>query len=342
MGREGMKRNSGGSTSGSMSAPSSDRFIENYTLPVRRVSRPSGFYLSRAQRWWRAATVSLPLDALVVMFLPASFPPGPAMESLFRLQMVCLAAAALGLFRENIFELLERIWLGRTTIAEYRKRYGPYVIAAFVALSLVELYIQLGSFGWIVVVIIIAASLRSIGEIRRTLAASRERDSAFKRDRLLLLEERNLQVFLLAAAPILGARLFGLTGAVLAAAEALPERRFEGYLTAALPALVLLLSLYPHREHFIARCPRCARAGSRVLASLGGCPACAREEFQIKDEPAQPMSADLTLESSPETGDASPPADEAPADEAAPPTPVWRSLLTRLRKSSTAPTGKDC
>lgn len=276
----------------------SEKIVENHALPIRRVSRPSALYFQRAERWWHIAAISLPVDALILLLIPSGTIPISSVDLTDGFALLGILAIA-GLFRDSTLRILEKLWSTRGKLADFRHRHGKTLIIVFTLLAAFEAILHFGQFGWIVIAAVAFVSYRAFGELSRLLRESRSREEQIDRDRLLLLEQRNLQVFYLVITPILAARLYVGIAAVAASQQPLTADRWLEYLTVFAIGLVSLLALRPELETFVTRCPRCARPGSRVLASLGGCPACARESFQVHREKPQPMSAERILASTP-------------------------------------------
>jgi hypothetical protein len=307
---------------------------ENRALPVRLPGRSSLYFLRRAERWWHITLITLPLDALLVFYLPLGAVPGPLDQVLTKVTVMCAAAAALGLFRASLFRQLENTWRLSGQLDVFRARYGSILIGLFAAFSFLDVLLRLGHIGWLVIGAILLVGARAFTAVRGSIEANREERARFENDKVLLLESRNAQVFYLIALPIVALRLSALGGTVLASQSGLPEEALLNYLAIGATALVGLLALYPYPDHFIGRCPRCARSGSRVLESLRGCPTCAREEFQVTEP--QPMSADLTRERN--LVDMEP--EDSPTEP--PPSPrSWRAVLVRILKKLPLPGAKD-
>jgi hypothetical protein len=239
----------------------------------------------------------------MVAYLPSTLLPLAVHDQLLELSFLAGGIAFIGLFRESLLEILELLWGKSGGLTEFRRRHGTLLILLFTALVMFETVIHFGQFGWIVVGIVALVGLRSFRELSRLLDESKSRQSAIDRDRLILLDQRNAQVFWTIILPILAVRLYGLLGAVCASQGGAAGDRWLEYGMIFAVAGLGLLALLPHPEHFILRCPRCSRRGSRVLRSLGGCPACAREEFQVRKNTDQPMSAERIFESSAEAPD---------------------------------------
>lgn len=313
---------------------------ENRDLPIRLPTRTSAFFHRWAERFWHGALLTLPLDALLVWYLPADAL-GPQFETaLQRLTALCFAVGALGLFHDALFRQLEAAWRLAGHLDGLRARYGAALLGLFAVISLLDVVIHLGGLGWLVLAGIGVVGLGAWGEVRRMVAESASRRDELARDKVLVLEQRNTHLFLLVVGPIVALRLGALGGAVSASYHGLPEDVLAHYLSSAVIGLCGLLALYPHRERLIGRCPRCARPGSKVLASLSGCPACARDEYQIVPAQPYPMSAERTLDRNPDDPSFDEP-DEPAVDAAAPPAPPWRAALERVFKRLAVPGVKD-
>ena len=306
------------------------KIVENRALPVRRVGRSSLLYLEQAQRLWRIAIISLPVDALILLTLPPYLIANETIGGLRTLSLVCGALGLLGLCGDSLFRALELLWGTRRSVSDFRRRHGTALVVVFTVLIGIEVILHFGQFGWIVLGILAVIGIRAFRELSRLLEESQAREAAIDRDRLILLEQRNTQVFGLNVAPILAARLYGFFGAVCASQVSSGGEKWGSYLTVFVVTCAGLLALAPEPHQFIDRCPRCSRRGSRVLRSLGGCPACLREEFQIKTASAQPMSAERNLANNapaPEDATSEPSAETGVGSAAA-----WLRRLTRLFK----------
>lgn len=277
----------------------SGKIVENRAIPIRRVTRPSGAYFQRAERWWHIAAVSLPVDALLLLLLPSGAIP-LLINGLTNRLMIGLGVLALaGLFRDSAIELLEALWSKRGKVLELRQRYGKPLIVVFTLLAAIEAVLHFGQFGWVVIAVVGVVSYRAFHELSKLLKESRAREERLDHDKIILLEQRNFQVFCIVVAPILAARAYVFVGAIVASQYALPEERWREYLTIFALGFIGLLALRPQSTEFITHCPRCSRPGSRVLSSFGGCPACSREDFVIGSNEAQPMSAERIFASNP-------------------------------------------
>lgn len=303
---------------------------------MRQVSRPSILYFNRAERWWHIAAVSLPIDALFLLLItPGAFP--PLSTDFFEQCAIVLGAVALaGLFRDTMLRVLETVWGGRGKLSEFRRRYGRTLIIGFTILAAAEAFIHFGQFGWLVLAAVGVVSMRAFHELSKLLQEARAREDLLDRDKLILLEQRNFQVFCVVITPILAARLYGFIGAIAATQQTLPETRWTAYLTAFVLGLAGLLALRPEREDFVTRCPRCSRPGSRVLRSFGGCPDCTREQFQITEVKPQPIRAERSFESKPGAVGVTPPVKGADGSASTSASAPLRRLLKRLIDSVTS------
>lgn len=276
-----------------MSVPEAHKYTENRTLPIRFGTRGPLSYFEQAETLSRTLLASLPFDMLLAsVVVPVRFPP-------HLLAFMTTAAAAL-LCLSTIFFLREQLIDGFERLRSYQHRisssglkHSKFAIAALILLIILETSIRLGKFGLIALMAGAFVAYRAYQSLRETFSAQRARLEQIERDRTLLLDTMNRQIFLFSVIPVGCARMASLLAALTAFATTHDLLWWAPFGAA---SLVLMLSHYPQQEHFLIQCKRCSRWTSRALKSYGYCPVCSREEFQVKDTGAQSVPKERSQE----------------------------------------------
>jgi hypothetical protein len=158
--------------------------------------------------------------------------------------------------------------------------YAGWGIALILLVSGFELFTNMGQFGIYVLLGALIVGIRSFYVARRSLNEQQQKRAAIQRDKTLLIDVLNQELFLTNIIPILAARISGLGFSLMAMHNNVPTSSLFEVATSTL----LFFVLSPKPDDFVAHCQRCARWTSKRLALYGYCPHCGREQFQIKPQ----------------------------------------------------------
>jgi len=242
---------------------------QNYgATTVRGIRYTSAYCLQLSRTIWEWLVASLPLDLAIVYLRTPPSEGSPQLDSDLLMGLLLIVAA--GLFREQLFSLVERLRTFQTRLAPRHVIWLLIGMAVIVGAEVAaRIFFQPGSLP--VLFILAAGIVAAVSAVRgaRTLKREGER---FLRDRFAQVEQANTLHLGLVAAPMVAARALGAACAFTAAA---PVDLLVGTVGAALA----LLTLYPRDEDFMAPCPRCSRLTSRVVKTDGCCPLCSPDKF---------------------------------------------------------------
>jgi hypothetical protein len=255
------------------------KFTENRLLPVRSTGLKVLENFERSQFLWTLALASLPVDCLIVLSgLQIALPPQTQMN----LQIAALALLVISaafLLREPLITALDKLQSFQYSITKLSIKHSKIIFLVIAAATAFEIILRFGRFGVLALAAAAFVSFKAVRAIRANFKDQKQKFEAFERDKLLLVEKMDRQLFLISLLPIFTARLASLAAALVA----LPSHDIYVWLPFGAVSLVLLFTFMPQREDFIVRCSRCSRWTSRSLQGKGQCPICAREEFQIKE-----------------------------------------------------------
>ncbi len=260
------------------------RYAENRLLPVRMGTRGPLSYFEQSQTISRSLIASLPFDIILAsLVVPASFPPH-LIEFMRTASLGLLVIAAMFIFRERILDGTDKLRKLQHYLSSLGTKHSKAVIGIIIAITLAELAVRLGNIGVFAVLAGLVVAYRAYKALDRTLAEQQLKLEALERDRTLLLDNLNRQIFLFSLMPLGCARTASLLAALVVLST---THNTLDWLPYGASALVLLVALFPEQEDFLIRCKRCSRWTSRALKTYGFCPICSREEFQIKASPKE-------------------------------------------------------
>ena len=229
---------------------------------------------------WKLLLVSLPLDLLVVSIDIRILISPSLLAFLGIAALTGLVLSAGFLSRDSIFDSFDKLQELQQRSMRLSIKHSRSIFIAVIALVSLEIILHFGSFGLVALVPGAFLAVRASRAIQKSFREQRTRFLAFERDQVLLLAAQNKRLLVISLFPLISARVASLCAAI----EVLATSQ---YLSAWLPygavTLILLCTLMPKEEDFIARCGRCSRWTSRALKSKGCCPVCTREEFQVKE-----------------------------------------------------------
>ena len=242
-------------------------------IPFRPPRYTSLYLHHRAQQLWRILFYTLPLDTLLLL-IPGQVP-GNALD----VPIIIAALIALMLtVREWVFSLLQR---GREFRDTWIKPYVAIGAVLIAGLSVFEVLFRAHKAGAQAIVVALIVALPTIIAVRRMIRETNARNKSFEQDRVLWVNQINIQNFIIAVLPMAAARAVSILGVLRCLSSDNP------WLWYALPlsfSLVLLIASYPAREHFVVTCSNCGQWTTRALKGLGFCPSCAVEKFEVLDE----------------------------------------------------------
>lgn len=256
------------------------RFSENRHLPLRAAVRPVFYYFYKARVIWNSLAIAFVLDLLLLGGygdLPFS---QTSLDKLYLLSYLSLAIAVLGLFRDKILHSLHSARFHYDNLVKRTQSYSLLGIGLILLVSSFELITHMGQFGVYVLLGVIVVAIRSFTFARKSLSEQKQKRAAIQRDKTLLIDLLNQELFITNTLPFVAARLSGLGFSLIAMHNNLPSSSIVEVATSALLFFVLL----PKPDDFVANCQRCARWTSKRLALYGYCPYCGREQFQIKSQ----------------------------------------------------------
>ncbi len=243
--------------------------------PFRPPRFPSVYLHGKAILVWKVLLYTLPIDALLLS-TTIRVPRAP-------LTTAVVAAALLAFlfgFRERIFSSLSWLRSARKSLLSTYAKVGAILC---VVLIVVELLVRFSKFGMYAPAAVLVIAIPAIFAVRKGLRETKQRNDALERDRVLWVNQINIQNFFLAITPMFAARFISFAGTLISLGEPNP---LIGYSVSTILSLFLLLGAYPLKEHFVVACSGCGHWTSRALQNLGFCPLCAVEKFEVVENSA--------------------------------------------------------
>ncbi len=250
------------------------------TVGVFRPIRFTSFhYFERANLIYTFLLFSLPLDSLIVFW---QFDLNTEIANMFNMATIpLLLLALLFLAKNRVFNALTGLSNFQRRLSFENKTYAWILGGIIVLLSVVKFA---GSFERLSMVSIIFFFCVLIGAGTATYKAIIDKfnfDLRLSLDRVLWVEHMNRQIFALSVVPLFLIRLFSLFGALKVSALDLGIVNYISYL---ITSALLMCLLAPEQYQFQMPCKKCSMLTSRALQQLEGCPACAREIFELREE----------------------------------------------------------
>lgn len=250
---------------------------KNNRLEVSKIeiSDTAQSYFEKIERIWTIAFLTLPIDLFLLhtdlSYFAKDLP--PVLGSLALLVLLSLGFV----IREPFVDSLSTIRSKRDQAISWLERSNViiiFLVGIIFLIQVLESTFESINLAPIIMTVIFAWGI--VSSLIQTGSERKKRETLYRENRSLWLDDSNKLVFYFSLAPILSARLLSLAGFVYQSAGML---RYADSITALILSGILLSILKPEKAQFIVPCSRCASWTSRVLKSYQYCPKCSSEKF---------------------------------------------------------------
>jgi len=234
---------------------------------------------------WRYVLGSLALDLMIFSFGISSFLFADLSQEQattnFKIMLLLALLGILAISKDRLIDALGTFRKARFKTAGFLQRYSVPVMILIALIILTDSLFRIDAFNLVSILVSLIIAVGAAVSIYHSFKESNASSLELSKNRLLLMQQINQQIYLLHIIPMFLTRGISL----LAALTFIPgDGQAHMFALGFTASLVLLLALMPQQEQFVTTCRSCTSWISRALKEFDSCPLCAYADFKEKKE----------------------------------------------------------